>query len=360
LCLVFWSLLLRRGKFKAFRWFDYPILMGILVTLVYFHPLVVFPFLFIAMYFVIQMFDKKNEFKNNKYPLSISVVLTAVMGYFIINFLNTKYTPNFYDPDAKGRLVLDSTLTDFLLKIGEVPACKDLKDNLWTDFALLPLTLMAITILYLQRKTILKILFVWASIIGYVLMILVAYRHGGSWFHVESQYLPMSIFVIIPLVCELIPAISMANFGLKTPNINQNKVLAFIICLMILFRLTDIFQTHFFYEKRVNYIGEMLEKTKKLEGTKFKIEAKNVDSKIMLQTWGFPFETLYYSALQSPDSVRTIMVYPNVQELESAPKNPNVFQNKLAPLLFKNFKQHLFHQADTIRPYVLLEDKDVK
>jgi hypothetical protein len=39
---VFWSLLLRRGSFATFRWFDYPLTLGVLITLVFFHPLMLF------------------------------------------------------------------------------------------------------------------------------------------------------------------------------------------------------------------------------------------------------------------------------------------------------------------------------
>jgi hypothetical protein len=358
---VFWSLLLRRGSFAAFHWFDYPILLGILVTLVYFHPLVVFPFLFIAVYFFLEIFDKKSESKNKTAPLSMSVILTAVIGYFIINFLNTKFTPNFYDPGAKGRIDLSGfkSYYDFILNFYRAPAYKDFMDNLWTDFALLPITLMALTVYFLIKKKFLKLCLVWTSVFVYILMIVLAYRDGGSWFHVESQYLPMSIFLILPFVWEFIPAISNVPVKFLSTQ-NSLKVVIVTVVLLLLFRINDIFQTHFFYKKRIDYIGQMLEKTKKFEGTKFMIEEKNIDKKIMMQSWSFAIESLYYSALQSPDSVRSIVVFPNKEELEATPKDPTVFLNRLTPSLFQNLNPRLFHQTDLVRPYILLEEKDVK
>jgi hypothetical protein len=357
---VFWAMLLWRGKFSAFRWFDYPILMLILVTLVYFHPLVVFPFLFIAAYFFLTFFEKNKEHQNPTPPLSISVIFTSVASYFIINYINTKYTPNSYDPSAKGRINFEGTFSDFILNIQNVPGFKDFKDNLWTDFALLPISLMVLTVYFLLTKKILKLLFVWVSVIAYVLLIVISYRHGGSWFHVESQYLPMSIFVILPFVWELLPAISQTKISFNSFSNGMVKIAVCLVGLAILFRFYDIFQTHYIYQKRVAYIGEMLEKTKKFEGTKFMIEDKNMDKKIVVQSWGFAIESLYYSALQSPDSVRSIVVFPNKEELEATPNDPTVFLNRLTPSLFKNLDSRLFHQTDLVRPYIILEEKDVK
>jgi hypothetical protein len=356
---VFWAMLLRRSSFEAFRWFDYPIFMFILITLVYFHPLVIFPFLFIGTYFLLDILEKKKELINTTPPLSISIILSAVIGFFIINFFNTKYTPNFYDPSAKGRINFDGTLSNFLLNIQNVAGFKDFRDNLWSDFALLPLSLMVLTVYFLVKKKILKLLYVWASVIAYVLMIVIAYLDGGSWFHVESQYLPMSIFVIMPLVWDVIPTISMANFKPKTSVLSKHYVV-YLICIMIFYRLIDIYQTHNFYKKRVAYIGETLEKTKKLGGTKFQIESKNLDAKIIMQTWAFAIETLYYSALESPDSMRSIVVYANKGEIEAATKDPTIFQNRLKTATFQNLDARLFHQTDLVNPYILLEEKDLK
>ncbi len=358
--LLFWALLLRRGSFSAFKWFDYPIVVSILVTLAYFHPLVVFPFLFTAAYFFLTFFERKKDHQPPTPPLSIPVIFTAVTGYFIVNFINTNYTPNSYDPSAKGRINFEGTFSYFITNIETVPGFKDFRDNLWSDFALLPISLMALTIYFLLTKKILKLLFVWASVIAYVLLIVISYRHGGSWFHVESQYLPMSIFVILPLVWEFIPALSTVKMpSISMPN-GSVKLVACLVGLAILFRFFDIFQTHFIYQKRVHYIGEMLEKTKKLEGTKFMIDDRNIDKKVMIQSWGFAIESLYYSALQSPDSVRSIVVFPNKEEMDATAKDPSVFLNRLTPALFKDLNPHLFHQTDLVNPYILLEEKDVR
>jgi hypothetical protein len=386
---VFWSLLLRRGSLAAFRWFDYPLVIGLLITLVFFHPLFLFPFSFIAIYFLIDYFNLKPikntsnlELKSPIPPLSISLILIVFLGFLIIYFLKNKLMPNYYDPTATERLFLDKKdLINFLLNIKNAPSFKDFKIHLFTDFALLPFVLVMISVFYLIKRHYLKLLLVWFSVVFYTLMILISYREGGSWFHIESQYLPMSIFVIMPLIWELIPALINANsfinskslskfnsklliFNLKKdPSvflINKGFIIGIIMSLIILFRLISIYKTHDFYTKRVNYIGELLQKTKRFEGTKFVIEERNMDKTPLIQTWGFAYESLYYSALQSPDSTRSITILVEKEAISKALLAKNSFQGIFTQTPYGQLNSRIFHPTDTINGYKLLEEKDLK
>ena len=113
----------------------------------------------------------------------------------------------------------------FRSRLTEVPSFKDLSANLWTDFGLLPLSILALKVFYVVKKRFLKLALVWVSVLAYTLIILISYREGGSWFHIESQYLPMSIFVILPLVWELIPELINPNNSIINALIKSNSAL---------------------------------------------------------------------------------------------------------------------------------------
>jgi hypothetical protein len=367
---VFWSLLLSRGSFAHFRWFDYPLVVGLLITLVFFHPLFLFPFSFISIYFLIDYYQKNKainaplNFKFQTLNSFISLILMVFICFLIIYFLKNKLMPNYYDPTATERLFLDKKdLFNFLLNIKNAESFKDFKTHLWTDFTLLPFVLVMISVFYLIKRHYLKLLLMWFSLIFYTLMILIAYREGGSWFHIESQYLPMSIFVIMPLIWELIPQIS-EDFRFQISNFKSNKFqiwnLKLIMSFVILFRLMSIYKTHDFYTKRVNYIGELLEKTKRFEGTKFIVEERNMDKTPLIQTWGFAYESLYYSALQSPDSTRSITILIEKDAIIKALSSKNSFQGIFTPTPYRQLNPRLFHPIDTINGYKLLEEKDLK
>jgi hypothetical protein len=378
---VFWSLLLRRGNFVAFRWFDYPLVIGLLITLVFFHPLFLFPFSFVSIYFLIDYYQKNKTinaplaFKFQTLNSFISLILMVFLSFLILYFLKNKLMPNYYDPSAIERLFLDKNdLINFLLNIKNAPSFKDLKTHLWTDFTLFPMVLVMISVFYLNKRNFLKLLLVWFSVVFYTLMILISYREGGSWFHIESQYLPMSIFVIMPLIWELIPDLINANssfnskllfkFNLKKdPSvflINKGIFIGIIMSFVVLFRLIAMYKTHDFYTKRVNYIGELLEKTKRLEGTKFVIDERNMDKTPLIQTWGFAYESLYYSALQSPDSTRSITILIENEAILKALSAKNSFQGIFTPTAYWQLNPRFFHPIDTVNGYKLLEEKDLK
>jgi hypothetical protein len=388
---VFWAYLLNLGKFAAFRWFDYPILFGLLITLAFFHPLVLFPFSFIAIYFLIHFYNLKSinnslNLKSNTppLPLSISLILAAFLGFLIIYFLKNQLLPNYYDPSARERFFLkNDELLNVLSNIKNSDSFKDLSAHLWTDFALLPLFLLGISIFYLIKKRILKLLLMWLSIIFYTLMVLISYREGGNWFHIESQYLPMSIFVIVPFVFELIPEFNgfqmpnakdfsltnkvprfeIQNLTSNTPSVFGSKkglIMGILMSFMVLVRLIDIYQTHDFYTKRVDYIGALLNKTKQFEGNKFIIEEKHINKTPLIQTWGLGYETLYYSALQSPDSMRSITVLVDSAAVSKALATSTIFQGIFTPTPYKQLNPRLFHQIDTVRHYKLLLEKDLE
>ena len=375
---VFWALLLRRGSFAAFRWYDFPLMLGILITLVYFHPLVIFPFAFISIYFFLDYFTKnktvlveeraaRNQTSDirNSAPLSILLILMTISGFILITLFKNKITPNYYDTNTSTRIILPhETLLSFILRLKDVPSFKDFKTHLWTDFPLLPLSLWTITAFYVVKKRYLKLFLVWLSVLSYSLIIMISYREGGSWFHIESQYLPMSIFVIMPLVWELIPEIRDFKFQISNSKNSKSgiwnlELLKFgIIGILILSRLIDIYQTRDFYKKRVEYIGELLEKTKKLEGTKFAVEERLIDKSRLMQTWGFEYESLYYSALQSPDSMRNIAIFNNKVDLKWQLGPDYTPKAMFTSIFYSDLNQRLFHQTDTIHPFKFLEEKD--
>ena len=363
---IFWAILLKRASFTTFRWFDYPVLSGILITLAYFHPLIIFPFSFMSIFFILYNFyHKKHATTATKYPLSNPVIFTAFISFLTIYLFKKFITPNNYDTDAAGRLDINDTL-GFILKINTISSYHDFMNHILKDFYLLPLAFMIITVFYMVKKHYLKLFFIGFNIIAYTIMVMVAYREGGSWFYVESQYLPMSIFVIVPLVWEIIPSIT-THFN-NTSSVKTRistfyekfrfAIIAIAISLIIFIRLVDIFKTRDVYKKRLDYIGQILDKTKRFEGTKFALEEADEDKQILVQTWGIPTETLYYSALQSPDSTRSIMIFADIKNVTDWDKDRKIFHGEWLKEPYINLNPHLFHFTDTIRGYHIIERKN--
>ncbi|MCY7328987.1 MAG: hypothetical protein LH618_10590, partial [Saprospiraceae bacterium] len=62
------------------------------------------------------------------------------------------------------------------------------------------------------------------------------------------------------------------------------------------------------YSARLAYVRSLLAETEGKTARKFVVPAEAIQRTTLLMTWGLPFETLQISALQSPDSVRILVV----------------------------------------------------
>jgi hypothetical protein len=85
-----------------------------------------------------------------------------------------------------------------------------------------------------------------------------------------------------------------------------------------------------------------------------------MDKTPLIQTWGFAYESLYYSALQSPDSTRSITILIEKDAISNALLAKNSFQGIFTPTPYKQLNPRLFHPMDTINGYKLLEGNDLK
>lgn len=340
---VFWAWLVRLGRWQQVRWYQYPLLVFLIVTLAFFHPLTVFTFVFVAGYFLLDSFEKKQLAIQRSLNFSVLVVFAASLCLKYLVF------PNVYDTKTTGRFG-SKNIDKFLADPFNTAGFQRFMEHLPTDFYLLPIALALVTIFYFRKRLVLKLLFVWASVVGLIGVVMISYIEGGLWFHVESQYLPVSVFLVLPLAWEVFPSFSLKEKGFRWVVVG--------LSLAIFIRLVDIVQTSDFYEKRLAYIGSTLQKTWSLQGKKFIMGDDILEKDTLLQSWSFGYETLYYSALQSPDSTRTIAIFSNLEKQRWRLSNHDSYMAYGNVVPFKILPRHLFNFTDTTENYRLIVKED--
>jgi hypothetical protein len=340
---VFWAWLVKLGSWRQIKWYLYPVLVFLIVTIAFFHPLTIFPFLFVAGYFLLDSLEKKQLAIQR----SLNLMAVAVFGAS----LSLKYTafPNTYDLKTTGRFSHNNIQT-FFTDPSSTVGFRQFMEHLPIDFYFLPIALALITVFYFWEKLILKLLYVWGSSIALLCVVMISYIKGGDWFHIESQYLPVSVFLVLPLAWEVLPDFALSKKGLKWTVVGLSAA--------IFIRIADMVQTSSFYEKRLAYIGSTLQKTWPLKGKKFIMGDDILDKDTLLQSWSFGYETLYYSALQSPDSTRTIAIFSNLEKQRWRLSNHNSFMAYGNTVRFNDLPRHLFNFTDTTENYRLLVKED--
>lgn len=294
---VLWSLWMRRGDLSHITRSDAVIGTVLATTVIYNHPLVFFPLAFVWCWLWL-------------HPLQLLTrrTLVAAAALFALVF-SSKYLlrePNFYDRGMTGQYVREFHFSVEKLvqsrSLGDFVAHLD--DNL---LFLLPLLLL-VTVFYLSRKRFALALLAPAAAVIYCLLIMQRFLNDDRWYIQESHYQALAVFLIVPLVWDVLPA--------WAPNLKQKgRFAAFFVAFLLLFRLGGIWDTHGSYTDRLGYIRELLTRATKTDARKTVAGYDQLDRKTLMMYWGLPYETLQISALHSPDSARVIAVAENPDSL---------------------------------------------
>jgi hypothetical protein len=182
--------------------------------------------------------------------------------------------------------------------------------------------------------------------LGFVFIIATSYLDSKDWFYLESQYLALAVMLAVPFVFDVLPKIKNVRLAIG------------MIAFVLIFKVLYIFKTHEIYTARIDYLSQLLEKSRRFEGTKFFTSHTDIDEKPLLMYWGSAYETLYLSATQSPDSTRSIYIAEDAKKtlwITGGKKNFfTIFDN----IEYHKANRRYFNFQDTTRGYKLLEKKD--
>ncbi|MEZ5008022.1 MAG: hypothetical protein R2753_07730 [Chitinophagales bacterium] len=175
----------------------------------------------------------------------------------------------------------------------------DFLKYLLNDYYALPIGLLLILIYYWKNKSYKKILLVTISFFFYLFIINISYPNGGDQFYIENLYLPLSIFIIFPLVYEVLPSYN-------------RKVSLFIFIAIVLSSITRIYYNHESYTERLNWMRNYMELTKGADNKKQFIDAENVPTNVLIMTWATPYEFWLLSTIEL-NYTRSILIDKNLE-----------------------------------------------
>jgi hypothetical protein len=337
LLFVLWSVWLRRGHWTFFTRWDWTLSLLLATTVAYYHPLIFFPLAFCWSFFWLKSYSAAA-------PLSKQMLLGIAVLF--AGIFSSKYIfreANFYDRGMTGQYVREFNLS--FERLLHAQSMRDLLAHLSDNFLLL-LPLLAIVIgYYTWKKQFWEAALVLSSVLGYCLLILQRFLDDDRWYIQESHYQALAVFLIVPLVWDILP-----DPGLKLPGLmtRYKPWLFALVMLLLMIRLSNIWNTHSAYTARLAYVRRLLEKTKAFEGRKFVIDETQADRKVLLMYWGLPFETLQISALQSPDSLRVMAIAKNPDSLAAhlSPGAVPTFLMMPGPM-FRDLPKRYYRMRDT-------------
>ncbi len=259
----------------------------LLITLVFAHPLVVFPFIFLSIFFV--LYDRKSM---RLYGLYAGV-------FIVLYFLKSIFFKTAYDSSSMGNL---RNFISYFPNYFTLPSNKHFIHDVVNDYYFLVLGFLLVVWEYLRKKQYLKLVLVAASFLGYLLIVNVSFPDGAERFYMENLYLPLSIFVIFPLVFDV------------APRFNRKQIIRALLLVLII-RIADIYHTHRFYTNRVDYLNELIDEVSKEEHKKVLIPQTDKMKSKLLMSWATPYEVWLLSTIRTGHTT-SIMVTDSDNNLD--------------------------------------------
>ncbi len=320
---LFFALLQFRSDQKAERqWYQYPILFIFIFALVFFHPLLLFPFLFTGVFLYLHG-------KTDKDILKVSLVSFLLMFVTKAVFFRTVY--------ESGSMRGLKNFAELFPNYFSIQSNRDLLYYAIKDYNLLFLLLFASIAFYIWKRKYKKLLLLCSFFAGYVLLVNVSYPHGEHQFYMENLYLPLSIFVIFPVVFDLI-------------DLLPRRSLLIALFLFLAFRIGHIGWNHQQYSTRVAYLQSHLEATRDEPPLKRIIPASKLDKQIMLMHWATPYEFWLLSTLDGGES-RSILATDSPEKLYWAKESTDNFITMWGVFPYRELPEKYFRMKDFSKYY---------
>ncbi len=320
--LLFFAVVESKNNYFSFSWKSFGAVV-LLTTVVFFHPSLIFPFSFFVGFKILS----SNKKENKKWKIT-------ALGYGIILIIKAIFFRTIYDRWALGGL------KNFYYKFPnyiDIQSNKDFLTYLLEDYYLLLIGVLILFWFYYSKKKY-KLLFLTCFyFFGYLTLTNISYADGANQFYIENLYLPLSFFLLIPLVFQVWPVYS------------SKKIALFIFILIVGIQLLNIYNGHTKYSERLSWLRDTLQKTKSLENNKLVIPEKDVPMDTLMITWASSYEFWLLSTVED-NRTRSAIIHKDPESLSWAMQehkgfltNWGIFEQNSLPTQYFNFPDSTSH-----------------
>jgi hypothetical protein len=325
LLFICFAWVLKKGEISNFRWFDWLIFVFLLSTLVYAHPMLLFPFVFVSLFFILS--NAKNRGVQHFFFWGLGIFLGIV-------FIKTKVLPlNWYDAMSMER---SGEIMERFPHWLDLTSNRDFLKWCLHDYYWLPILLFVNTGFYLWQKSWLKLLLMLGFFVFYLLLVNVSFAEGDLQFYLEALYLPLSVVVSLPFIYDVLPFEARPKwvFGL--------------LALIVVTSLTRINHGHIRWTQRLDWEKKILSESENYLSKKIIIDEKNTPKQLLGLTWGTSYEFLILSALENPYYTRLIIVDEDPKRFEKDMNRGDLFLGEFKNYPIRDLGLKYFNNKDTL------------
>lgn len=284
--LVYTVLLYAILEHKEFRISKIQYVLAIVLIAISFfaHPVALYTSLFIIGYVSID----KNEIRTIKPYILLGVTGSLALGKVLLTNENS-YEGQFFSELMKS----PSLILNLPKEPGTLFFITRLK-SLYLWFVILELILI-VDLIY--NRKFLKLIWQLAIVSGFLVITFLTYHKGDSTVLMERAFMPLALFVSIPLLKETLA---------EDKNYFMPKLS--ILGVVILIGILRLYQQGESFKKRTEFNIELLTKTAQYSNRKFIVQHSKLE-KHVTTFWSNSFETLILSTIT--DGIPPQTIYPS-------------------------------------------------
>ncbi|GAA4461059.1 hypothetical protein GCM10023093_05020 [Nemorincola caseinilytica] len=319
---ILWDKDLHRPNIALFA-----VTVALMITIVFFHPLMALCFFYAMVFFLIRNMTGIN--RRTLYTLCILFVTVFLIKNIFFraeyekhslsglkNFI--KLFPNYFDTYTNRR---------FLAAI-------------ITKYYWIAIICAIVSVLYLKNRSYKNLIFFLGTTLGYITLVNTSYPTAETpAFYLEVLYLPLGLFLALPIIFDVLPAIKER----------------YAITLMVAIMITGcyrIYATHIPYTERLEMEREFL---KKHGHTKMIAGSQKMDISSLQMLWGTPYEFWLLSTIENGYSASIIIDDTPSQRAWAAEKNKELIVN-WNHFSYQELDTRYFRFNDTISGYKIDPD----
>jgi len=329
LLLLLFAIVTRHPRLEA-KW-SIPVAVLLMITIAFAHKLTSVFFLFLWLFF----FFHDPVYRNKRYLLLLGLMLVIV-------FIKAQFFTNWYE--AIKQADFQRNWTAYFPNFQKMPANKIFLQRMLRFYYFLPILWAVVGGFYLRKRKWLKLGLVFSFSFGYILLINIAGPNAPYRFYSEVSYLPLSIFVTVPLMFDLIP------------TMGKPKWVLWIFATIILLRLVAIASNHQTFENRLTWMQNQLAKAPELGTNRLLLKKEDAPMDTLIMEWGLPYSTMLLSSLVHPDSAKTLFINDDFEKFQDYLDKDNYFLSIFKKIEVEDFLNPNYFKLEKGK-YILLEKK---
>ena len=284
---LFWVWMHRSFARENYGWLEWVGQALLLIVILFFHPVILFPTLFAMGFLFFDLKDKKQ------------VKFWALVAFTLVVFaVKNVYFSNPYDSGKIAGAI--KSLISFISGQDWRYLKQFLKDCTY-DYLFFVLGFLAMLVFYIKQRKFGKMLWMVALVSSYVAIIIFSIGQDAQKIYVDGMLFAAGFMVALPLLYDLLPVL----------GTTRKLAPALILGLLLAIRLPIIIVAHQPMTERLHWIADLVDTMRAHpESNRFFIHKEDLPMDKLFFEWGLCYETLLYSSLESPDSACVAIAIP--------------------------------------------------